>query len=232
MLSIRKKAHAVSLGYYNEQLKNAEEEYNKLLQQYDEKLKSFESIETRKQKELESLEIQQQIEIDREKEKLLELFEKLNEQAEKYNNIKQKIDTIPELGGGKRRKRKTHKRRLHMNTTKDEVKIPCRKSFDKIEDPCFPRNLLNEFYFKRSSMCTENMHGSDILITNDPQCGWYDTTTNTLIKTKKPVSFRLEHLHHKPGETKKKYIWKRNGKTMARKKTIHRKTRRKNKYSK
>ena len=112
---------------------------------------------------------------------------------------------------------------------KDDVKIPCRKAFDKKEDPCLPRNLLNEFYFKRSSNCTENMHGSDILLTNDSQCGWYDSATNTLMQSKSPFEFIKQNLHHKPGKTKKKYIWKRRGKSGGKKNGKARKSRKQRK---
>ena len=109
--------------------------------------------------------------------------------------------------------------------SKDDVKMPCRSSkYDKV-DYCAPRNLLNEFYFKRSSLCTENMHGSDILVTSDRDCGWYDSDTNTLIETKDPISFKFKNRHHKPDEPKKIYIWKRKHKTRANKKRKQRKSR-------
>lgn len=111
-----------------------------------------------------------------------------------------------------------HLKMYSLYMVKDEVKIKCRKSiFDKV-DRCAPKKLLNEFYLSRSYGCTENMHGNDILITNDPQCGWHDCVTNKLIKTDKPGGFRFKNLHHKPGETKKKYIWKRSTKAIANKK--------------
>ena len=88
----------------------------------------------------------------------------------------------------------------------------CRKSFYDKVDPCKPKNLLNKFYWNDSTEnndCTENMHGTTVLLQNS-NCSWYDSKTNKTIKTNKPNNFIKDNQHHKPDEPQKIYIWKSN----------------------
>ena len=116
----------------------------------------------------------------------------------------------------RRRTNKTHKRkRTHKRTykrthkggssKKGMKKIICRKMFFDKDDPCLPRNTLNNFYFETPSPCYENHRGAHINL-NAKGCAWYDIDTNKKVSSDFD-KFKNKNLH---GKSKKQYVWKKN----------------------
>ena len=119
-------------------------------------------------------------------------------------------DRISSFAAGKTRRKRTHKRtykRTHKggSSKKGMKKIICRKMFFDKDDPCLPRNTLNNFYFKTPSPCYENHRGAHINL-NAKGCAWYDIDTNKKVSSDFD-KFKNKNLH---GKTKKQYVWKKN----------------------